>query len=662
MSIFLIGSSLLLRDIEWASSSELHTLFEAIATVFAFIVGTIALLRFYTNKNNKFLFIGSAFLCTALLDCFHTVATSDLFSVKLKTEVSVIIPWSWIVSRLFLAVLLWLSLKEGIEPKKRFAEIRVFLGIFSFALLTLSFFWIIHLPYPYYPEYIIHRPQELFALFFFILALFGYLRKGEWKTDHFEHWLVIALILSVADEGLFMIFSARLFDTFFDVAHILKIISYGAVLVGLLISIFNIYKTKESQGRELSKLTGQLKNSLDNEKTVRNVVTNSRLFEEPGKSYSYILEELQHLFKTDINFILKCDEKENLVIINKFSKLNNLNFEKVLILKEEKQNIFNKAVENLVAVNNVNSELESSGFKELLIKNNVNSFLFYPILLNNRDKKEGDRLDSLFVCSIAPRAWQENEKEFFRLFTDAVKMSLNEMRQRINIEKFIEVEDLRNTFIATLTHDLKSPILAEQKALELIIQSHDSKVIDFLEYFNEMYKTNDDLLILINNLLTIYHLESGDRGIQPERNDLNGLIESSVGSLKYLADDNEMQITFEPGEEPLYAIFDRDSIRRVLVNLISNAIKHNSKGVLIKIRAEKTDGHIQVSVSDNGKGIPDEEKQFIFQRYPSGKRGISSGLGLYCAKQIIDAHNQKIWFETVENKGTTFYFTLQPDF
>ena len=103
---------------------------------------------------------------------------------------------------------------------------------------------------------------------------------------------------------------------------------------------------------------------------------------------------------------------------------------------------------------------------------------------------------------------------------------------------------------------------------------------------------------------------------------------------------------------------DKAEIGRVIINLVSNAIKHTREGTEINISAEKINNELRVAVADNGEGIPEAERKNIFQRYPTAKRKIGTGLGLYLSKQIIDAHNGKIWFDSEVGKGTTFYFTL----
>jgi len=114
------------------------------------------------------------------------------------------------------------------------------------------FFALVPLPRAYYPEIFFQRPEEFVPASFFLLALAGYLRKGHWKNDDLEYWLVLALIVSFIGQAVFMSLSGRLFDMEFDAAHTLKKVSYIFVLTGLLISINNLFKKEERQNRELA--------------------------------------------------------------------------------------------------------------------------------------------------------------------------------------------------------------------------------------------------------------------------------------------------------------------------------------------------------------------------------------------------------------------------
>lgn len=217
----------------------------------------------------------------------------------------------------------------------------------------------------------------------------------------------------------------------------------------------------------------------------------------------------------------------------------------------------------------------------------------------------------------------------------------------------------KKRFFANLIHDMRSPLLAEQKTLEVILSGKlGTSLSDFSEYLNDIYKTNEELLHIINSILSSYHYESGKIELTLDNINISELIDTSIKLINSLANDAEAQINtdIDAGLPSIFA--DRDEIIRVVINLITNAIKHNPKGTNINISATKTNKEIQIAVQDNGKGISESEKPTIFKKYPTVKRKIGTGLGLYLSKQIIKAHKGRIWFESEEDKGTTFYFTL----
>ncbi|MGC2461192.1 MAG: MASE3 domain-containing protein, partial [Steroidobacteraceae bacterium] len=107
--VLLFAGFWLLRGFLWQGNSELHTLMEVVATLLALNVGVLALVRFYSQKDNTFLFIGSGFLGTGLLDGYHAVVTSSHFVIFFPSPSASLVPWSWLASRLFLSVTLCLS-------------------------------------------------------------------------------------------------------------------------------------------------------------------------------------------------------------------------------------------------------------------------------------------------------------------------------------------------------------------------------------------------------------------------------------------------------------------------------------------------------------------------------------------------------------------------
>lgn len=238
------------RDAEWQGSNHLHTVMETAATMLAIMVGAMALTRYYSRRNNTFLFVGTAFLGTAFLDGYHAVVTSKFVAPYLPSDLHSLIPWSWVASRLFLSVLMfvcWVAWRReaALGAKGRVSEISVYLTVAGFTVLSFLFFAFVPLPRAYYPELVFHRPEELVPAAFFALALYGFLRKGKWRTDPFEHWLVLSLIVALVSQAVFMPFSGQVFDTEFDLAHLLKKASYICVLVGLLLNMHAIFRQVE---------------------------------------------------------------------------------------------------------------------------------------------------------------------------------------------------------------------------------------------------------------------------------------------------------------------------------------------------------------------------------------------------------------------------------
>ena len=109
IAILLMVGYVFFRGVTWQGSTQLHTLMETVATFLALIVGIMLLVRYYSQKSNMFLFIGTAFVGTAMLDGYHAIVTSSFFASNFPSAPSSLIPWSWIASRVYLSFLLWFS-------------------------------------------------------------------------------------------------------------------------------------------------------------------------------------------------------------------------------------------------------------------------------------------------------------------------------------------------------------------------------------------------------------------------------------------------------------------------------------------------------------------------------------------------------------------------
>ncbi len=244
----LFGLLILLRVIlvpdAWQGTLDRHTIMEFTAAMLALFAGTLALVRYYTRRDHVFLFIGAGFVGAGLLDGYHAFAISPNLSAILSWSVSG--PrWIWNVSPTFLSILIfgsWLTWRREVETGwyGRMTGRRLFILVVGLTLANILLFVMVA-----QAEIAATIPLDRIELFisttFYLWALVNYLAKGHWQHDTFEHWLVVALLLTFSGQMLFMFFSARLFDAYFEVALLLKLAGYVCVLVGLMGSIVAIF-------------------------------------------------------------------------------------------------------------------------------------------------------------------------------------------------------------------------------------------------------------------------------------------------------------------------------------------------------------------------------------------------------------------------------------
>jgi len=262
---------LLLRRSTWQGSDQLHALMEPAATLLALFVGVLALVRFYSRKDNTFLFIGTGFIGTGLLGGYHTIISVAALEQYSPSPPSALIPWSGFIPRFFLSVLLWLSwVFGGRETTRgesgRAPELTVYLIASLWTLGCFCLVAFVTLPFGYGVVPVFHRLQEFLPAFFLILAAGGYVRKGRWKSDPFEHWLVLSIILCVS-QSVFMAASDRLYDTMYIASHVVRLLSYLCTLVGLIIAMYRIFLAEENiveeRTRELQKEIAERKQAQE---------------------------------------------------------------------------------------------------------------------------------------------------------------------------------------------------------------------------------------------------------------------------------------------------------------------------------------------------------------------------------------------------------------
>ena len=226
-----------------------------------------------------------------------------------------------------------------------------------------------------------------------------------------------------------------------------------------------------------------------------------------------------------------------------------------------------------------------------------------------------------------------------------------------------EAERLRDDFIATLTHDMRTPLLAAIQTLKFFLEGAIGELDEKQKVLlSTMLQSNEDLLGLVNALLEVYRFESGKLTLCKTAFPVKDLIEQCYSELKPLADKKNLNFTVKYElPDDLHILADRAEIKRVITNLCGNALNYTNKGGDVKVLAKAQNGDFIFSVTDNGNGIPQADIPNLFKRFSQGtarKRSTGTGLGLYLSRQIIDAHGGKIWVDSKVDKGSEFSFLL----
>ncbi|MEW5821389.1 MAG: ATP-binding protein [Cyanobacteriota bacterium] len=231
-----------------------------------------------------------------------------------------------------------------------------------------------------------------------------------------------------------------------------------------------------------------------------------------------------------------------------------------------------------------------------------------------------------------------------------------------DITKRKETEELRENFIATLTHDLRTPLLASVQTLKYLLKGSYGSLSEDQNYItNQLINSNEGLLRMVNTLLDTFSYESGKQSLVKREINLYKLINECINEMKPLADGKNHNIKFDRSDSSCFVTADKQEIKRVIINILSNAIMHTTENGIIEFDLKTDDSFATLSIMDNGIGLSEKDKERIFNRYSRGGRTlrkIGTGLGLYLSKHIVEAHGGRIWVESKLKEGSVFSFTI----
>ena len=264
-------------------------------------------------------------------------------------------------------------------------------------------------------------------------------------------------------------------------------------------------------------------------------------------------------------------------------------------------------------------------------------------------RKDGTKFPA--GITVTPFVWQGKIVGTILVFRD------------ITVEK--EIDQMKTEFVSLASHQLRTPLSTINWYAEMLLAGDAGKINkEQKEYLQEIYIGNQRMVELVNSLLNVSRIELGTFAVDPEMASLKEMAESVFDELKPQITEKKMQITKKYDKKLSKVNVDTKLMRIVFQNLLTNAVKYTGEKGKINLEIKRRVKDIMVIVSDNGFGIPKKQQAQIFTKMfradnVKAKDTTGTGLGLYIIKSIIEqsAHG-KIWFESVEGKGTTFYFTI----
>lgn len=345
-------------------------------------------------------------------------------------------------------------------------------------------------------------------------------------------------------------------------------------------------------------------------------------------------------------------------IYDENQKIINLSSSWTKILGWTKEELLNKGIYDYVY------------FEDLKELSDINKYLSK---INDKENRKTE-IKTRYLCKNGTYKWihwnieySEKISGYFVTGKDITEKIVEEERQK-NLEERIKLEAMKCDFFTNMSHEFKTPlniILGTMQVMEKSTENYgEIQNDDLCRYLKNIKQNSYRLLKLVNNLTDISKMDIGYYNISLSKNNIVNIIEDICLSVVEHAKNKGVEIIFDTECEEIEMACDPDAIERVVLNLLSNAIKYSLKEnsrILVNICNDKE--FVFVSIKDNGRGIPKDKLEIIFDRFGQAnvdfkKRYESSGIGLYLVQSIIKLHGGNIKVKSIENEGSTFTFAL----
>jgi signal transduction histidine kinase len=294
-----------------------------------------------------------------------------------------------------------------------------------------------------------------------------------------------------------------------------------------------------------------------------------------------------------------------------------------------------------------------------LAERNVSSSMCAPLVAG------GQLIGTLILSATTERRFGEYDLRVLMLFAEQAAVAISNAqafrREKESVERLADLDRLKSDFIATVTHELKTPLtsllgyatILRKRAHELPAEQRD-------EFFGIMMRQGDRILRLIEEMLQSSRLEAGGTKLRRDPLNLSAIVKELEVELASMAKTHTL--TFDVPDRELGLYGDPIALEHIITNLIDNAIKYSPPETEIRLGVTEQDSEVHITIADHGQGIDPEDLPHIFERFRQangqGRTRASVGLGLYIVRSLVNAHGGRVWAESKLGEGTTFTIAL----
>jgi signal transduction histidine kinase len=325
------------------------------------------------------------------------------------------------------------------------------------------------------------------------------------------------------------------------------------------------------------------------------------------------------------------------------------------------------------------------GYVDLLTGAEFGFSFFYLIPISLMAIHKATKLRSVIFCAVlsailwfAAECWEGAYSMLFfpiwngtvrLIIFNAIGLLIYDLKEKDNKlkelnSKLLTINEEKNKFIGIAAHDTRSPLGVIYSLSDIILVDYKERLnAEIIEILDIIKKTSKKSLTIIENLLDVSKIESGQLIIQKKHQDFIHFVKNQIYINRILAQNKEIEIVLITDYEQVLLDFDEHYFSEVIDNLLSNAIKYSNRNTEIQVIVSVNNNRLRTEVVDNGIGISETEQQNLFKYFQTTSSRPtegeeSTGLGLAISKQIVNLHQGSIGVRSAKNQGSTFFFEL----